>query len=1051
VPRFRVAGPFGPYDLLGFDEDLPAGAVGPMAERYDLGPLRGERATRDVDARGCTAHLGDGPIAEGGTTYAEAFVDVPAAGAYLVRLDTPNAAELRVDGAVVVRRDTRREALAQESYHRVELAAGRHELGIKVSTRHPNPAIGVSILPLDEAGAAWLAADAAPAAGASGDDALAGYLAGARALLRGDLVGARELFGEAVRRGGASAPLLVLQSSVVLSDPLRSPDMRRDSARRVVRALARKDPSAWYAVLQGASLAAAEGRVAEAAQSLREGLDRFPRVPAFYLTLADLLLSRGWDAESDRVIDRLAEVAPDACTTIDAQLGGAQRLERTAAIEALAGRAVACDARSDARFGFLVRARRWDEASAELERLAALEPLQARTRLLGAALSLAEGRGDREGADRVLAELAAARPRSETALLRRVDHALAGGQRDRAIALLAGGIAAEPATYVGLRPFLAELGGPADVLAYRRDGLEAVRRYLADPPPFDQPQVLVLDYTAVRIYEDGSSVSLVQQVTRAQSEEAVDALGEFQVPEGAELLRLRTIKADGTVLEPDLIEGKETLSLPGLAMGDFVEYELLLTAPPSSGLGGAALGERFYFQSFEQPFRESELLLVAPQDLELALDPRGPAPEPTIEARGDVRLLRFHVENSEPLVQEPSSIAFREFIPSVNWSIDASWERLVGGVRDALVERDVVDPAARRLVARILGSAGASDEAKAKKLYEWVLENVESSNDLFGASASMLAARTGNPARVLHYLFGLAGIPSELVIVRDYGADQTQSEIADEETYSNLLLEAELQGQKTYLFTGARGAPFGYVPASLAGMDGLVLDRSARRVTLPAAAAGQDRRAVRVEGELAADGSAHLRVEETYYGAGAIAWRESLEGIPAAELDERFEEVYAAQLFPSARLERLEIDGRDTPEAPVVLRYTLDVAALGHREGASWVVPTLLPLDVGASLTRAPERRTAQVVMPVDAEVSITLTLPGDAARAELPASVSVEGPNGARFAVETERDGATVRFVRTLAVPRMRIAPERYPELVRFGRRADGAEARPIRVSMGR
>jgi hypothetical protein len=844
----------------------------------------------------------------------------------------------------------------------------------------------------------------------------------------------------------------VLQTSVVLADPLRSPDMRRDRARRVLRALTQRDPAAWYAVLQSASLAAAEGRTTEAVQSLRDGLERFPRVPAFYLTLSDLLLSRGWDAEADQVVGRLAEVAPSACTTIEAQLGSAQRLERTATIGELSDRLVACDARSDARFGFLVRARRWDEARAELDRLATLEPAHARMRLLGTALSIAEGRSDEASITRILEELAAARPRSEAALLRRVDYAFAGGERDRALALLAEGIAGEPSTYVALRPFLAALGGPVDVLAHRRDGLEAVRRYLADPPPFDQPQVLVLDYTAVRIYEDGSSVSLVQQVTRVQSEEAVDAQGEFQIPPGAELLRLRTIKADGTVLEPDLIEGKETISLPGLAMGDFVEFEVLLTSPPSSGLAGAALGDRFYFQSFEQPFRESELLLITPSDLEITLDPRGPAPEPVVETRGDVRLMRFHVEDSPPLVQEPSSVALREFVPSVNWSIGATWDRLVDGVRDALAEQDVIDPAARRLVGEILGGdADAPAEVQAKKIFYWVLENIEPSDVLFGGGAAMLASRTGHPARVLHYLYGLAGVTSELVLVRDYAADQTRSEVADEETYSNILVRAELDGHPTYLFTGARGTPFGYIPASLAGMDGLALGAELERIVLPAAAPGQDRRTVRIEGEIAADGSAQIVVEETYHGAGAIAWRESLEGIPAAMLEQRFEEVYAGQLFPSSRLERLEVEGRDTPEAPLVLRYALDVIALGHREGARWVVPALLPVEVASSLTRVPERSTAQVVMPLDAEVTIALTLPEGMSAPELPSSVTVEGPNGARFVVEGRREGRLVEVKRSLAVPRMRVAPEDYPALVRFSRQAEVAEARPIRLPASR
>ncbi len=1052
VRALRVAGPFGPRALLAFDEPNVAGDVGPMAEAYDLGPLRGARPTRTIDVLGCAANVGEGPIAEPGTTFVEAFVDVPRGGRHVLRVDTPNAVEVHLDRDLVVRRDTRREALPQETYHAVDLAAGRHEVRVRIGSRHPNPVISIALAPLDASGEAWLAGDAALAEEARGGDVLAGYLAGARALMRGDTVGARRILGGTSERGGDSTPVLVLEATVALGDPLRTADMRRDRARRILRRIREKDPAAWYPVVELASLEAAEGRVAEAAQTLRDAKRAFPRVAAVYLTLADLLLSRGWDAESDAVVDELAEVAPRACGTIAAQLGKAQRRERTAEILELAERAVACDARSDARYAAFVRARRWDDARGELARLARFEPQSGRIAYTLAQIEIAGAQGDRATVERLLAEVLAARPRSEMTLLARVDGVLAGGDHARGLEELRAAIEVESASYVGLRPLLADLGGSRDIADLRRDGLESVRRYQRAAPEYDQPQVLVLDYTAVRLYPDGSHQSLVHQVIRVQSEEAVDAQGEFSVPEGAALLRLRTIKEDGAVLEPDLIEGKETISLPNLGVGDFVEYELLFAEAPSDGLAGGVAGDRFYFQSFEQPFFESELLIVAPESLEVTFDPRGRAPEAETSVRNGLRHTRFRVENSAPLVQEPSSVSFREFVPSIGWGIGATWGRFIAGVADALADVDVADPAARRLVTRILGGAAeASDEVRARKIFRWVLANVEPSNDLFGPAAAMLAARTGHPARVLHYLYELAGLPADLVLVRDFTADQTRSELADEETYTNLLVRTVIGGRPVYLFTGAQGTPFGYVPVTLLGMDGLVVGPRLERVEIPRGDDAQDRRVVTIEGELEADGSAHLRVVESYHGAGAIAWRENLEGIPAAVLEQRFEEMYAGQLFPSAELRSLEIDGRDDPEEPIVLRYAIDVDSIGHREGARLVLGSLLPLDIAASLTRLPERTTTQIVAPMVAEIALALALPDGVEMPELPAPVEVAGPSGATVRMRTGRDDGRIEIVRSLSVPRMRVEPASYDALVRFGRLADQAEARPVRLVLRR
>jgi len=110
IGEWRVAGPFGPRTQLGFDQSHAADAAGALADSYDLGTGRGERSTRSIDARGCSVHLGEGPVAGGGTSYAEAFVQTEA-GVHTLRLETPNSVEVKVDGEVVARIDHRRNPL----------------------------------------------------------------------------------------------------------------------------------------------------------------------------------------------------------------------------------------------------------------------------------------------------------------------------------------------------------------------------------------------------------------------------------------------------------------------------------------------------------------------------------------------------------------------------------------------------------------------------------------------------------------------------------------------------------------------------------------------------------------------------------------------------------------------------------------------------------------------------------------------------------------------------------------------------------------------------
>ena len=109
------------------------------------------------------------------------------------------------------------------------------------------------------------------------------------------------------------------------------------------------------------------------------------------------------------------------------------------------------------------------------------------------------------------------------------------------------------------------------------------------------------------------------------------------------MLKLQTIKPDGRVLEPDLIEGKETISLPNLAVGDYVEQEYLRVLDPPTGIPGGLLGDRFYFASFELPFDRSELVVLLPEGMDVTVDPRGQAPQTQRSTRDGHTMLRWAV------------------------------------------------------------------------------------------------------------------------------------------------------------------------------------------------------------------------------------------------------------------------------------------------------------------------------------------------------------------------------------------------------------------------
>ncbi len=1049
MTHLRGIGPFGPRELLSFDVEQAAGPGRPLADSYDLGPGRGVQPTRELGARGCSVNLGGGPLAAGGTSYAQAYVELARAGAYSLRFESPNATELFIDGRSVLRVDRRQEMAPDVIFLPLKLGAGRHEITIKLTTRHPNPALALALAPARPDDAHAFALPFGP----QSQEGFAVYARAAVAAVRGDLLAERQILDGVDATSHAAPLLLLLRASMLLSDSLLPSDNREDDARRVLAAAQKRDAFLWHPGAQLANMMAGNGRTKEAIESLREQMSRFPEVPAIGLALAQLLRGERWDAEADAVIAKLRKLVPDACGPLSAELDALRNRRREEQAAKVAEALERCEARANARYGLLLRERRWDAAQTELERLAALEPPQNRYPWILARLELAKNRGDQHAVEQQIEQLRKLYPRSSRGALEQVDLLGSRGDDAGALAALQSALKSQRASMTELNRLAPVFGGKHVLDGYRVDGAEVIKRFEASGRKYDAPQVLVFDYMAVRVFEDGSSAELVHSIQKAQSDEAVNDLAEVRVPEGARVLKLQTIKPDGRRLEPDEIEGKDEISLPTVTPGDYVEFEYIDYKDPSDAFPGGYAGDRFYFKSFEIPFDHSQMIVVAPKDMQLQVDPRGPAPRAEERIEGDLRVLDFHVDQSLPLKPEPGAVSVREYLPSVRLAARASWPMFVESIRDALADRDVYDAEIVALVQQIVGDADPGDYLRrAQRLYAWVLAHVENNQDMFSQAAVMLRARSGNRARVLAYMLKLAGVPAKLALVRSASSDTTPSEMADGDTYEHLLVTFAGPHAPVWLYTVERYAPFGYVPPLLRGQPALLLTPSAERVNVPAGAPGEDLRRVELDISVAQDGSAKVSAVETLRGVGAVSWRSQLESVPAAELNRRFGEEYVARLLPGAHLTSLRISGREQEAEAVKLEYGFALGALGRKLGESWALPAMLATHLSQSYAQLAQRTTDELVPnPLELQVVLRIHLPKSATRPTAPEAVTLQAaiPGRPRFTQSSRFEKDALVIERTLELPVLRVAVKDYGAFTSFCRMVDATEAKELLVKL--
>jgi hypothetical protein len=1044
VRKAEVAGAFGPRELLGFDEKLPGEGGGALAKEYDLGPGRGKQATRMVETRRCVLGLGRGAHeALPGTTIARLEVDAAQDGAYALRLESPNSIVMWLDGRELLRLDLRAQHSTGVRFIPLTLSKGRHELKVKITSRHPNPALSVALVPAT-------ATEIAATTISDTKDPFERFLAAKLLLNRGDAVSARELLRGAAN-GEPTAAMLVLSAAAALADPLRPAELRRDVARDLLARAQKQNKDAWYPQVGLASLSAMEGQLKEGIDRLRVARKQWPEVVAIRTSLIEQLRERGWGEEADRAVEELEQSMPNACAVVAISLATAKSRARMEKVRALTERAMACDNTSNARFALLRAERRYDEAAQELERLRALGDVLDAQDKVESDLEIAMIQGDEAKVAALRKERARLWPDRPNPVLDHADMLLAKGSGKDARALVSDAIGKYPGELYDLRRISEALGDPGLFETFRKDGDQIIRAFEASGRKYDGPQVLLLDYTVVRVFEDGSSADLTHNIFRLQSQEAVDDNGEYSPPEGGRLLKLRTVKANGQKLEPDVISGKSSLSLPNLSLGDYVEVEHVRGHPASSGFPGGYLGDRFYFKSFEVPFDHSELVVVLPSSFEPILDPRGPVPTVVNETRDGLKVLRFKATESRPLVAEPSSVASREFLPSINLGVRVDWQAYVDSLRDLLADKDVYDPAAAQMVSALLSELeGAPASARAARLFRWVTEEIEPTDDVFGVAPAMLASRTGNRDRVLRYMLRLAGIESDLALLRGAEADHTQALLPDPETYGYLALRVKTERGDVWLHTGQRDVPFGFLPPNLRNEEGLLVGPQFTRVRTPAADPEKvDLKSVDVEVKLAADGSALVHVRETLRGSAAIGWRNDLDEVPNAELQARFEESYVVRLVPGASLQSIEMENRDDPEKPLVLDYVFDVASLGRREGNTLHMPGMFPAALAGSLARTAERTVPELIgISVATDVHMRFVLPKGVEVLALPVTLQ-RSFGAAKFSATARAAAGEVVLDRSLRLPVLRVSPKEYPAFADFCRAVDLAEATELAIKM--
>jgi hypothetical protein len=782
------------------------------------------------------------------------------------------------------------------------------------------------------------------------------------------------------------------------------------------------------------------------------------------LAQSQALRARGLLEEADEALAAAVRQGQGSCVPAEAALRRAQERRQRAEEDALS-----------AWLGRICPG-----SSALLLRLAEQGRQSERRDLLGRVLAVTPSREDALS-DVAEAELASHRPREAVPFLERlvrqapldasyrlrlVDAWAAAGDGERARRLLVEAMNAHPENGELLRA-ARTFGVPLPLDPFRLDGASVIRDYEKKGRAWDAPAVMVLDRAVTRVFPEGAQMTLTHNIVRVQTKDGIEKWGEVAVPDGAEILTLRTHKADGSVREAESIAGKDAISAPDLAVGDYVEWETLETEAPSLAFRGGFLGERFYFRSYDAPLERTEALLVTSRERlpRLAWDLRAGAPSPVEEpapaGAGDVAVVALRREHVPQLFAERAAVPAIEYVPSARVTSGVSWaawcryveEELYGTTRTTPVVRAAARDIRRELAERAgkdLATRGATDGSSSSKghhaaeavaapsrrvlaeaVVAWTNQHVEGTDDLDDTATLAIARGRGSRIAVVQALARELGIPCEVVLVRSrlVAAAEAGTPIAELDDFAEPLLRfVDLDGKggergDVYVDLRLKHAPLGYLPPALEGARFLALARGAFGLTH---GRGDDQRRVDLSLRLESEGGGRARAREDLRGWPALEWAELVDrfGADEARLRQDFEQRWLGAQFPGAVLEDLQVDvlgpgGETLPvraagdaafayaAAGVRLRYSFSSAQLGTRRAHELtLLPTFFRSQPGRRFATEARRATALQLgydIPLDLRATVELPVAARAVDMDHPEVEQVGQGAGYLFAESRE------------------------------------------------
>jgi hypothetical protein len=357
-----------------------------------------------------------------------------------------------------------------------------------------------------------------------------------------------------------------------------------------------------------------------------------------------------------------------------------------------------------------------------------------------------------------------------------------------------------------------------------------------------------------------------------------------------------------------------------------------------------------------------------------------------------------------------------------------------------------VDPRISKIARNIVEDApGRSQIEQARALFRWVQANVAEGEESDGRR--VIVGKSGNRWQAMVMLCRALGIDAHFVVAKNRLASPTRGPLSEAKAFGSAVLKVDTKPKAIWLTLDDKYGPFGYLPAELRGMPGYQLGLAVpKAVTLPNDGA-QDSIVHEVEANLASDGSAELKLVQTFHGKPAVQLRKGLSELPENRLHDVLEGQLLGRNFHGARLKKFKILSQNDADRPLAIEMIASVPVFAQPRGKQLSLSPPYTLNLSQVLT-VPVRQTPLLIMETTHQLVRVRVNPPQGASLSTPPSLQLN-QDGYQLRVSDRLDKGALILEREVLIPAGRVQPEKYADFVSFARQSDAAQARDIVINL--